>query len=374
MAGIYLHIPFCRQACHYCNFHFSTSLRLKNDLLIALQHEITLQQHYLPQKEIATVYFGGGTPSLLSGTEIEGLLNQIQQYYTILPDAEITLEANPDDLTPQKLTELKQAGVNRLSIGIQSFFDADLQYMNRAHNATQALQCIVAAQNTGFTNLSIDLIYATPTLTPQQWLQNLQTAVHLHIPHVSAYCLTVEPKTALQAYIQKGIKSNIDEESAALHFDLLRQTLLQNGYLHYEISNFCLPGFVSRHNSSYWQQQPYLGIGPSAHSYNQTERSWNIANNAAYIKAIAQNKLPAQSETLTPQNRFNEYVMTSLRTSWGCNLQAVQQQFGDIYYQHLLKQSRQYLAQQQLTLENDVLYLHPDAQFVADAILAGLFV
>jgi len=343
-------------------------------MLTALQHEIALQQHYLPQNEIATVYFGGGTPSLLSGNEIERLLSQIKNFFTILPNAEITLEANPDDLTLQKLQELKQAGVNRLSIGIQSFFDADLQYMNRAHNVQQALQCINHAQNAGFTNLSIDLIYATPTLTPQQWLQNLQTAVNLNIAHISAYCLTVEPKTALQAYISKGIKSNIDDEAAELHFNLLRQTLKQNGYWHYEISNFCLPGFVSQHNSSYWQQQPYLGIGPSAHSYNQTERRWNVANNAAYIKAISQNNLPAQTEILTTENRYNEYVMTSLRTMWGCSLPAVQQQFGTTYYQYLLKQSRQYIAQNQLTLDSNVLYLHPDAQFIADAIIAGLFV
>lgn len=286
MAGIYLHIPFCKQACYYCNFHFSTSLAQKDAMVQAILREIQLQQNYLDGLAVSSIYFGGGTPSILPEEDLQALLQALHQHFNITPDAEITLEANPDDLTAAKLAALKAAGINRLSIGVQSFHEEDLQWMNRAHNSQQATQCITLAQAAGFENITIDLIYGGPTLSDEGWAANVQQAIALKVPHLSCYALTVEAGTALDHFIKKKKMAAVDTDKAARHFEQLMQWMQAAGYEHYEISNFALPGWHSRHNSSYWQGKSYLGIGPSAHSFNGTSRQWNIANNTAYILSL----------------------------------------------------------------------------------------
>ncbi|MEO6037809.1 MAG: radical SAM family heme chaperone HemW [Saprospiraceae bacterium] len=318
MAGLYLHIPFCKQACHYCNFHFSTSLRAKPALVAALLRELELQSDYLGGAEISSVYFGGGTPSLLEIKELEQIFSKIQRLHRLSPRAEITLEANPDDLSAGLLRDLKEyTPINRLSIGIQSFHDADLRWMNRAHNAAHAFNCLDLALATGFDNLTIDLIYGSPTTSDRQWQENLDIAFRFGIPHLSCYCLTVEEGTALGTFVRKGQAAPVDEEQAARQMEYLMEATAVRGYEHYEISNFALPGHYAQHNSSYWRGQPYLGIGPSAHSFNGLSRQSNIANNALYIKSLEESKVPFDLEHLSPSQRYNEYVLTSLRTVWG---------------------------------------------------------
>ena len=318
MAGLYLHIPFCKQACHYCNFHFSTSLLAKPALVAALVRELELQSDYLGGAEISSVYFGGGTPSLLKISELEQIFSTIHRLYRLSPAAEITLEANPDDLGPDLLRDLRRyTPVNRLSIGIQSFHDADLRWMNRAHNAAHAHACLDAALATGFTNLTIDLIYGAPTTSDEQWQQNLDIAFRLGIPHLSCYCLTVEEGTALGTFVRRGQAPPVDEEQAARQMEYLMEATAARGYEQYEISNFALPGHYARHNSSYWRGQPYLGVGPSAHSFNGRDRQSNVANNALYIKGLGDGLVPSAVEYLSPVQRYNEYVLTSLRTVWG---------------------------------------------------------
>ena len=327
MAGIYIHIPFCKQACHYCNFHFSTSLRLKTEILATLLKEIALQKDYLPGKEVSTIYLGGGTPSLLTAAELNRLFTEINRFHHIRPDAEITLEANPDDLDPTTLSELRQTPVNRLSVGVQSFSDTDLLFMNRAHHAGQARQCIEDSLRAGFTNLSIDLIYGSPTTSHEQWAANLDTVLGYEIPHLSCYCLTVEPNTALHHFVKTGNQPPVDEERATAQFEYLMDKTGQCGYEHYEISNFAKPGWQARHNTAYWQGIPYLGLGPSAHSFDGATRQWNIANNARYIRLIAENEPWFERETLSPKDHYNEYVMTSMRTSGGCKEERIDPTF-----------------------------------------------
>ena len=318
MAGIYIHIPFCRKACHYCNFHFSTSLKQKDELLAAILKEIEIQKKYLNTAEIETVYLGGGTPSVLSIKDLDILFKTLDTHFTIKDTAEITLEANPDDLSLDYLQELKQhSRINRLSIGIQSFSEEDLLWMNRAHNAIDAKACIEYAQDAGFDNLTVDLIYGAPTTSDEQWLKNMKTVFDYDIPHISCYALTVEKDTALHNLVKKGKMPPIDEEKSARHFEMLMFEMKRFGYLHYEISNFAQPNHFARHNSNYWLGVPYLGLGPSAHSFDGTSRQWNIANNAVYIKSLNDNKVPFERENLTPAQRYNEYVMTTLRTIWG---------------------------------------------------------
>lgn len=372
MAGIYIHIPFCKQACHYCNFHFSTSLKYKKELIDALLQEISLQKHYLGKASIETIYLGGGTPSILTVAELNQIFEQLHRYFSIAPNAEITLEANPDDLTTAKIKALAQTPINRLSIGIQSFWEEDLKYMNRAHNAQEAKQCIVEAQQAGFQNLTIDFIYGTPTMSHEQWQANLQQAIDFSISHISAYCLTVEPKTALAHFIQKGQCLAINEEHAAVQFDMLVNFLTKNGYWHYEISNFCQPNQQSRHNTAYWQSKPYLGLGPSAHSFNGTSRQWNVAHNARYIKQIHLGKLPMEKENLTTKQRFNEYLMTSLRTMWGCDLDNVEKSFGKAFYQHLLANVEKFVDNKLIIKENDRIILENQGKFLADGIISDL--
>jgi oxygen-independent coproporphyrinogen-3 oxidase len=372
MAGIYLHIPFCRQACHYCNFHFSTSLKLKNEFVGALLKEISLQKNYLPAEPLHTIYFGGGTPSLLSKEELSAILQTLHLHFQVAADAEITLEANPDDISEQKLQDWKQVGVNRLSIGVQSFFEEDLRWMNRAHSAQQAIDNLQLAKKY-FDNITIDLIYGTPTLPDEKWQHNVQQAIALGIPHLSCYALTVEPGTALAAMINKHKTTDVNTEDQARQFLLLMDWLQQAGYEHYEISNFALSGRRSRHNSSYWQGAPYLGLGPSAHSFNGRSRQWNISNNALYIQSLMENKVPFEIETLTDTQRLNEYIMTSLRTIEGLDLGWVVSRFGEREANQLQRASQPYIDSGKMRFYNNHLQLTKEGKLFADGIGAELF-
>lgn len=364
MAGIYIHIPFCRQACHYCNFHFATSLHYKNDFIVALLKEIELQRDYLEKEDIETIYFGGGTPSLCTKAELESILAALRASFEITDNAEITLETNPDDITEASLADWKVAGVNRLSIGVQSFFEEDLLWMNRAHTAQQAKSSLLLAKKY-FDNITIDLIYGTPALTNEKWKQNVATAISFNIPHLSCYALTVEPKTPLDKMIKQHKSENIDPDKQSEQFLLLMQWLEDAGYEHYEISNFAKPGQRSIHNSSYWQQKKYLGLGPSAHSYNGKSRQWNIANNSTYISSINKGIISFEKEVLTDKQQMNEYIMTSLRTIEGMNLAITGNQLPD--------RSKQFIASGLMKLENNFLQLTQEGKLLADGIASELF-
>lgn len=368
LAGIYIHIPFCKSACHYCNFHFSTSLRYKNELLNALLKEIELQQDFPGLNKINSLYFGGGTPSLLENSEILDLICRIKKYFDLQPGAEITLEANPDDITEEKLQGWKSAGINRLSIGIQSFFEEDLRWMNRAHNAVQAETALQLALQY-FDNITIDLIYGTPGLTDERWKINVDRAIAAGVPHLSCYALTVEPKTPLDKLIRKEQYENVNPDQQSAQFLLLMDWLEAAGYEHYEISNFAKPGRRSRHNSSYWQNQPYLGLGPSAHSFTGTERQWNIANNNTYITALEENRIPFEKEVLTETQRLNEYIMTSLRTMEGLNLALIPEASRLI----IEKGAGKFLDNGLLIRVNESLMLTKEGKLLADGIASDLF-
>lgn len=400
MSGIYIHIPFCKQACHYCNFHFSTSLRYKNELIAALLKEIEIyssspnpglilsdvigtpspkekengNNHLLAEKGVTapgiieTIYFGGGTPSLCTKDEIASIIEKINSAFKISRDVEITLEANPDDITEEKLKDWKEAGINRLSIGIQSFFEEDLQWMNRAHNSQQAMDNLqLAAQ--WFDNITIDLIYGTPALTNEKWKQNVEKAISLNIPHLSCYALTVEPKTPLDKLIRQHKSEDINPDKQSEQFLLLMQWLGEAGYEHYEISNFAKPGFRSRHNSSYWQGKKYLGLGPSAHSFDGNARWWNIANNNTYIDSINKGIIPFEKEELTATQKLNETIMISLRTVEGLDLSKV----SEATSLELQAMSRKYIESGLVKLENNFLRLTREGKLLADGIAAGLF-
>jgi oxygen-independent coproporphyrinogen III oxidase len=372
VAGIYLHIPFCKRACHYCNFHFSTSLASKNDLISALLKEIGLQQQYLQHEIIETIYFGGGTPSLLTNDELSSILSELNRSFKISAGAEITLEANPDDITAEKLREWKFLGINRLSIGVQSFFDEDLEWMNRSHNAAQSFDSITNAFAEGFNNITIDLIYGTSTLTDINWKKNIDKAIELNVPHLSCYALTVEAKTALAKMIaQKKIK-DVDQSDQSRQFLLLMNWLKEAGYEHYEISNFAKPGHRSRHNSSYWQGKKYLGLGPSAHSYNGVSRQWNVSNNALYIGSLKKNELSFEKEELTRIQKLNEYIMTSLRTTEGCDLNFITNEFGEDATGQLIRSGKIYLERSLLNIDSKIV-LTDEGKLFADGIAADLF-
>lgn len=374
MAGIYLHIPYCKKACHYCNFHFSTSLQTKNEFVPALLKEISLRKDFLHQEKIETIYFGGGTPSLLDFVELKDILEKIRENFDVTPGAELTLEANPDDITAGKVKEWVSLGINRLSIGIQSFFEEDLLWMNRAHNVHQAEECIRIAQQEGISNMTIDLIYGTPGLTNEKWIANLEKVKQLGIQHVSCYALTVEPKTALDLMIQKGKKEDVVPETQAEQFMMLMEWANANGFEHYEISNFAKPGFRSRHNSAYWSGAKYLGLGPSAHSFDGKSRRWNVSNNALYIKSIEGGVLPIEEEQLTETQQLNEYIMTSLRTMEGTSLEMIREKFGSPMEELVRKESERYLSTGKLQLLNERLILTREGKLFADGIAADLFV
>lgn len=385
MAGIYLHIPFCKQACFYCDFHFSTSVKRKSEMVSAICKEIELRKNEISEP-IATIYFGGGTPSLLSKEELDQLLKAIYSNYSVVENPEITLESNPDDLTEDRIIQLSKSPVNRLSIGVQSFFEDDLKSMNRAHTASESLNCLSSAIGS-FDSITVDLIYGIPNMSMAKWRQNLQKVFDLGIPHISSYALTVEPKTALDSFIQRGKYPPLDENLAAEHFDVLLQETEKNGFVHYETSNFGKEGFFSQHNTSYWKGVPYLGFGPSAHSFDGISRSWNVANNAKYISAIVQGDLPSEKELLSKKDRFNEYIMTGLRTIWGVDLNRVKIDFGEEYYQYLINVSNMFLEQELLEIiishsepieesfnkNNGVLKTTLKGKFLADGLASELF-
>lgn len=370
--GAYIHIPFCKQACHYCDFHFSTSLKKKDELVAALAKELELRKNEFKNITVETIYFGGGTPSLLPIDDLRFLIDEVYKNYTVSDSPEITIEANPDDLSVKKIRDLKTTPINRLSVGVQSFFEDDLKLMNRAHNAKEAKTCLAEAAK-HFNNISIDLIYGIPNASDEQWLQNIDIALSYNIQHISSYALTVEPKTALDAFIKKGVIKPLDEDQANQQFYLLKNHLEAKGFVHYELSNFGKNGFFSKNNSAYWQGKPYLGIGPSAHSFNGTQRSWNVSKNTKYINSIKQNKLPLETETLTKTDLYNEYVMTGLRTIWGISLKKVEQNFGTIFKTYLLQQAQEYINQQLLYIENDVLRTTKKGMFLCDGIASKLF-
>lgn len=372
---IYLHIPFCRQKCSYCNFHFSTSLNLKEEMLRAMCKEIRLRHHELQERTITSLYLGGGTPSLLSGDDVRMLMDEVGRFFDFDRNIEITLEANPDDLDEKFLKEISSAGINRLSVGVQSFSDADLKLMNRAHTATEAENSVKRAQDKGIENISIDLIYGSPISDFSFWKESLQKTIELQVPHVSSYALTVEPKTALEAWIRKNRIAAPQENTQNREFYYMSGFLKQQGFEHYEISNFGKPGFHSRHNSAYWQYMPYLGIGPSAHSYNGSNiRSWNIASNPKYIRSLEEDQLPSEQEFLTEKDRYNEMLMIGLRTTKGADLERMKQQFSATMMERLYHDIRHEMEQGRLVIENGFLKIPGQHWFFADGIAAGLFV
>ncbi|WP_417601175.1 radical SAM family heme chaperone HemW [Owenweeksia hongkongensis] len=373
MSGIYIHIPFCSKACVYCDFHFSTSLSKKKEVMDAICKEIELQKHYLEDKNINSIYFGGGTPSLMNSEEWEPVFEAIDKHFDISRDAEITLEANPDDLTKGKLKQLYSSPFNRLSIGVQSFDEEDLQFMNRSHNALQAKQCIEEAHHVGFDNLTIDLIYGMPGRSEEHWEKQLTQALEFDLPHISAYALTVEKETVLENWIKKGKVQPVDEVLAERNYYFLGKILERAGYEHYEVSNFAKPGMRAKHNSAYWQGVPYLGLGPSAHSFNGDSRQWNVSNNHLYVKAIQEDDVPMEKETLSVADRFNEMVMTSLRRCEGIDLNKVDHDFGADFTEHLFEEAKPMMKSGKLVHENRHLFIPDIHRFFSDGIASSLF-
>ncbi|WP_396217082.1 radical SAM family heme chaperone HemW [Flavobacterium sp.] len=372
MSGIYIHIPFCKQACHYCDFHFSTSMKKKEEMVLALAKEMELRKDEFEKEEVETIYFGGGTPSVLSIDDIRFLIHSVYQNYNVIENPEITLEANPDDLDEETILQFANSPINRLSIGIQSFFEDDLQLMNRAHNMEEAKKCLAFATQ-HFDNISIDLIYGMPNMSNEKWLQNIETALSFNIPHISSYALTVEPKTALHKMIKLGTISTLDDDLAQQHFHILIDKLQENGFVHYELSNFGKPDYFSKNNTAYWLGKKYIGIGPSAHSFNGKSRSWNVSNNSLYLKAIAENKLPSEIEILSKTDQYNEYIMTGLRTIWGVSLERIEAEFGSNYLEYLHQQAEKYISDNLLTVENNILKTTKKGKFLSDGIASDLF-
>ncbi len=372
MSGIYIHIPFCKQACHYCDFHFSTSMKKKAEMVTALAKEMKMRKTEFDDVVIETIYFGGGTPSLLTIEDLRFLIDEVYSNYNVVANPEITIEANPDDLSKERIVELSNIRINRLSIGIQSFFEDDLKMMNRAHNSEEAKECLKIATQY-FDNISIDLIYGISGMSNEKWLQNIEMALSYNVPHISSYALTVEPKTALHSFIQKGIISQPEDEVAQEHFHILVDKLTENGFIHYELSNFGRENYFSKNNSSYWLGKKYIGIGPSAHSYDGEKRGWNVSNNALYIKSISDNKVPIETETLTKTDRYNEYIMTGLRTIWGISLDRIAAEFGESYLNYLNQQAAKYIEDKLLCVNENILRTTKNGKFLSDGIASDLF-
>nr|WP_315217348.1 radical SAM family heme chaperone HemW [uncultured Flavobacterium sp.] len=372
MSGIYIHIPFCKQACHYCDFHFSTSMKKKDEMVLALVKEIQMRKTEFENETIETIYFGGGTPSRLTIADLKLQLDSIYKNYKVAEKPEITLEANPDDLSEEYLIELSKIGINRLSIGIQSFFEDDLKLMNRAHNSVEAKKCLEIATQY-FDNISLDLIYGIPGMSNEKWKQNIETALSFGIPHISSYALTVEPKTALNKLIQTGKIAKPNDEVAEEHFQILVETLEKNGFIHYELSNFGKENYFSKNNSAYWLGKKYIGIGPSAHSYDGISRSWNVSNNSIYLKSLEESKLPNEIEILSKTDRYNEYIMTGLRTIWGVSLDRIEQEFGNEYLDYLHKQAQKFIDDDLLSIQNKILKPTQKGKFLTDGIASDLF-
>ncbi|MCD0474505.1 radical SAM family heme chaperone HemW [Flavobacterium sp. EDS] len=379
MSGIYIHIPFCKQACNYCDFHFSTSMKKKEDMVLAIAKEIAMRKNELEfpdsarnDNQIETIYFGGGTPSVLTNDEINFLISEVYKNYNVVDNPEITLEANPDDLSAERIFELSKSPINRLSIGIQSFFEDDLKMMNRAHNSEEAKKCLEEATKY-FDNISLDLIYGVPGMSNEKWKDNIETALSFGIPHISSYALTVEPKTALSKLIQTGKVAKPNDEVASAHFMILVETLEAKGFIHYELSNFGKENYFSKNNSAYWLGKKYIGVGPSAHSYDGVSRSWNISNNSLYLKSIQDNKLPNEVEVLSVSDRYNEYIMTGLRTIWGVSLDRIEKEFGTDYLVYLKKQAEKFLNDELVYIENNILRPTAKGKFLTDGIASDLF-
>jgi oxygen-independent coproporphyrinogen-3 oxidase len=384
MSGIYIHIPFCKQACHYCDFYFSTSMKKKEEMVLALAKEIQMRKGEFENELVETIYFGGGTPSVLTSKEIQFLIDAVYENFVIAENPEITIEANPDDLSRERIVELSKSPVNRLSIGIQSFFEDDLVMMNRAHNSAEAKKCLEEATKY-FDNISLDLIYGVPGMSNKKWKRNIETALSFGIPHISSYALTVEPKTALNKLIQTGKIEKPKDEVAEAHFQILVETLEKNGFIHYELSNFGKENYFSKNNTGYWLGKKYIGIGPSAHSYEGVSRSWNVSNNGMYLKSMDENKLPNEVEVLSITDRYNEYIMTGLRTIWGVSLDRIEQEFGNEYFAYLQKQSEKFINDGLLEIVTSsdsafgrnrikkILKPTPKGKFLTDGIASDLF-
>jgi oxygen-independent coproporphyrinogen-3 oxidase len=373
MAGIYVHIPFCKQACYYCDFHFSTNQGLQRELTEAIAQEVAWQHAYLPDRNIQTLYFGGGTPSILSSDDLSFIMDSIQRHFVVDPLAEITLEANPDDLTPEKLSTLKRLGINRLSIGVQSFHDSILSFLNRAHASLDAVNAYQAARAAGFSNIGLDLIYGIPGESPDQLRHDVHQMLALRPEHISCYSLTIEEKTVFGKWSKAGKLKPVDDDVAASHLEYIVSELEHAGYEHYEVSNFGLPSFHSRHNSSYWQQQPYLGVGPSAHSYNGQSRQFNISNNQLYVKSIKAGKIPFEQEVLSAEDQANEFLLTTLRTSRGSDLRTLREQFDYDLQQQQAEYLERLISEQLAVIENQHLILTRKGRLLADRIASDLF-
>ena len=372
MSGIYIHIPFCKKACHYCNFHFSTNQNSKSAFIKAVCNELVLRKSEYTSEEIQSIYFGGGTPTVLEVSELNTILQTVYEHYKVSDTSEITLEANPDDLDLEKIKRLANTKINRLSIGIQSFHESDLTSMNRAHSAIEAKKCLEIA-TTYFDNITIDLMFGMPTMSIEQWRQNLQTAFGFGIKHLSCYALTVEPKTALEHFINKGSHPPMDDELSASHFEVLLEEASAQGLTHYETCSFGHPDYFSRHNTSYWLGKTYMGVGPSAHSFDGKNRSWNLSNNTKYIKSLEANVRPFESEELSLENRFNEYIMTGLRTIWGISLDKIEADFGADIKSQLLENSKKFRSSKTLILEDNHLKITRTGKFLSDGIASDLF-
>jgi len=374
MAGIYIHIPFCRQKCHYCNFYTVVSQKYRHQLVMSILDELEQRVDYLNDQQINSIYFGGGTPSILTTNEIIAIINQVKKHYAVIPDVEITLEANPDDLSEDYLKQLKnETPVNRFSVGIQSFFDDDLQYLNRVHNGSHARQAIEHALKLGYQNMTIDLIYGVPTLTTKKWQKNLDIFFDYGLPHLSSYALTVEPKTNMEVLIKQRKIQPTTEEQAVAHFDILLDKTEQNGFIHYEISNFARPGFYSKHNSIYWLGGHYLGVGPSAHSFNGITRQWNVKNMKQYCEALSVENQMQEKEVLSPDQQYNEYVMTSLRTSWGCDTEHIENVFGAPILKYFEEQMAPFLLENKVNRTGNTYRLTKSGKLFADGIASALF-
>ncbi|MDA3879499.1 MAG: radical SAM family heme chaperone HemW [Prolixibacteraceae bacterium] len=374
MAGIYFHIPFCKSRCTYCDFYKTTNIDKIQALVDAFKKELKLRNNYLNERTIRTIYFGGGTPSLLSAEQLSELLHECRKLYRVSDSAEITLEANPDDLDIKYLEQIKNAGINRLSIGIQTFSASGLKLMNRRHDKQQAEDAVKIAQNTGYNNISVDLIYGFPQMTNEQWQINLDKVFDLNVQHLSAYHLTYHPGTSLWNRLKKGTIREIDEQQSVEQFEILINKAEKNGFVQYEVSNFALPGFYSNHNSSYWKQTEYLGLGPSAHSFNIQNRQWNISNLDVYLASITGRKVSCETEILSVNDKFNDYIITSLRTIWGISLSYVETEFGLNYLEKMLKNAESYVNSGQVNIENDSLALTKKGIFISDKIMSDLVV
>ncbi len=374
MAGIYLHIPFCKKACHYCDFHFSTLHENMEEMVEAICREIVLRKNYLSDEKIESIYFGGGTPSLLNETQLLNLIGVVHENFDVVANAEITLEANPDDLSKENLLIFKTSGINRLSIGIQSFHQQDLILINRAHNVEQALMCVKDAKAAGFENISIDLIYGLPNMSDDDWRRNLEIAFRLEVDHFSCYSLTIEPKTALAKMIQQHKVSDIDDAQSARHFEMLMEQTAIHNYEHYEISNFARHKKYSRHNTSYWQRKKYLGVGPSAHSYDGDTRQWNVYNNSIYMRALKNSEIPFEREELSEKDKLNEYLLTTLRTMWGMNLDFVKNNFGNDAAVELEKKLSLLINEQLVEVQANNFILTRKGKYFADKVSLQLFV